>query len=277
MRVWLPIAILCIAPNLILGWDHFGVGGMLFWIGIACLAIAPFTLYCYLRLETLRPVFTVAVLSFMAGLGMSAYNGVKMTINERGMWADRLLADLDALLFFGDPWPYVSWLHFPDWHFVYHWAWGLFICFALFKAREDVRAISGWFILWGLVAPVVQFLVPAAGPVFYDDLGLGDRFAAIPEPVYADYLWALYTSQGTAVGGGISAMPSMHIAAVTWAAIMLRHWTAWAFAFAILVLSVVTGWHYAVDGLVGGALAWAVMALVKRVRLPGTGATSARP
>jgi membrane-associated phospholipid phosphatase len=62
---------------------------------------------------------------------------------------------------------------------------------------------------------------------------------------------------------GISAMPSMHVAtSVLMALYAARHarwagWIMWIFAGLIQIGSVHLGWHYAVDGYLGGIVALA--------------------
>ena len=71
------------------------------------------------------------------------------------------------------------------------------------------------------------------------------------------YLWNFHVNQMPAVGAGISAMPSLHIATVAWIYLVFRsHRSKMAplaglFALYIFALSVALGWHYAVDGFAG--------------------------
>jgi membrane-associated phospholipid phosphatase len=68
------------------------------------------------------------------------------------------------------------------------------------------------------------------------------------------YLYASYQTGDSAMGTGISAMPSMHLAIVTLNACMLtslnRHVgvLAWIYVALIQLGSVYLGWHYALDG-----------------------------
>jgi membrane-associated phospholipid phosphatase len=107
--------------------------------------------------------------------------------------------------------------------------------------------------------------MPSAGPIFYERIGLGERFAALPiQPwvqVTADYLWGNYQSRGAQVGVGISAFPSLHVAGAAWIALTVSLYArrlsivAWSYFAIILVGSVSLGWHYAVDGIAGVILA----------------------
>ena len=87
------------------------------------------------------------------------------------------------------------------------------------------------------------------------------------------YLWNFHANGELGVGAGISAMPSLHIATVTWIYLAFRgHQSRLTpltalFTLYIWALSVALGWHYAVDGIVGAAGAigvqWACLAYLR--------------
>jgi membrane-associated phospholipid phosphatase len=114
----------------------------------------------------------------------------------------------------------------------------------------------------------------SAGPVYYERLGYGPDFAPLMtvlndfntvHPVWAlgvqEALWQSHANAGSI--SGISAMPSMHVASTTLMALYGFRYARWAgcvltgFAVSIMIGSVLLGWHYAVDGYFGAALAWA--------------------
>jgi hypothetical protein len=122
---------------------------------------------------------------------------------------------------------------------------------------------------WILLGTVMALLVPAAGPCYYGritgleqdpfkplmsylssvhDQGLNPAFAV------QEWLWEQYSTNTLIVGGGISAMPSMHVALATLFILLgFRHsrWLGWImtfFGFSILLGSIQLAWHYAIDG-----------------------------
>ena len=72
-------------------------------------------------------------------------------------------------------------------------------------------------------------------------------------------------------GGGISAMPSMHVAVSLWLALVMQayfprlQFLGWAYFTVILIGSVHLGWHYAVDGIVASAIAIAAWLSAPRI------------
>lgn len=157
--------------------------------------------------------------------------------------------------------------------------WIVLVCFCMFLAafsRDDRpngdggagrTYLLGYILIWMFGGNLMALLFSSAGPVFYQNLGLGDHFVPLRatletvhavSPVWAleiqDALWARY-AEGMNVG--ISAMPSMHLATSTLMALYaFRHSRALGLAMCvfvglILVGSVYLGWHYAVDGYAG--------------------------
>jgi PAP2 superfamily. len=70
---------------------------------------------------------------------------------------------------------------------------------------------------------------------------------------------------------GIAAFPSLHVGFQTLAFLWMRRLTKWGgivfgvFAGFIFIGSIVTGWHYFVDGIAGAALAWACYSAARHV------------
>jgi PAP2 superfamily len=209
----------------------------------------------------------------LAGLNMCAFMWTKPLLNYYvAFWADPYLAQFDRLLFVGhDPWTLLSWLNSFATALFYHRAWFAMMIITLLAvltqppSPQKSAVMMTYFLLWSVVGPVIHMLLPAAGPVFFEKLGYGDRFAGMKVPAemteMSDYLWQVYQTGHFGPGSGISAMPSLHIATTVWMVlavyVLARKWT-WAVAIPgalIFLLSISLGWHYAADGIVGGAAA----------------------
>lgn len=244
------------------------------------------------ELPTLRRAFGYALL---LGLAMALHGWAKTMIpHVGGYWADPMLADLDHLLFGQDPWRlfrsealgpllakvYVCW--FPV-------TFGMMGLLA-FSKRDHSVLLTSFLATLVIVGTIGQYLLPSAGPIFYDRIGLGGRFGQLvattdPSVTFlADYLWRNYQGGGANLGTGISAMPSLHVTMAVWTMFAARaFWRpltipAALYAMTIYIYSVASGWHYATDGLVGAALAAAIHGwLGRRARQSEQAAETTRP
>lgn len=214
-----------------------------------------------------------------------------------GFWADPTFAAADHLLFGQDPWRLSHQLlgqFTPVIDRIYAF-WApvnftiLLFLFYLPPSTKRAQALIAYFLTFAC-GTLGQYLGASAGPVFYESIQLGDRFAELPVSPWTatarDYLWANYLNDGALVGAGISAMPSMHVAVALWIALVCRallprlQILGWAYFAIILVGSVHLGWHYAVDGIAASILvpvAWfaaralATTALIKQPQPSATG------
>ncbi len=220
----------------------------------------------------------IAALAFLllAGFNMVSFMWVKTLLNYLlPFWADPLLARADAAIFFGaDPWRMLAPYVFPQAGQVYHPLWFLIMIVLLAiaawapKSLQRSAVLMSYFILWSLAGPLIHCLLPAGGPIFYEAMGYGPRFADItptPETAgVAQYLRATYSTGSFGAGSGISAMPSMHVTMAAWmviasAVIARRALVPVASACGVVaMLSVALGWHYALDGIVGSIVALGV-------------------
>jgi hypothetical protein len=221
------------------------------------------------------------------GLALAIHGWAKSSMPYvTGYWADTLLADLDHAIFGTDPWrlfrsdllkpvyaqAYVSW--FPI-------TFGTMAVLA-FSRRDHTALFDSYLATLIIGGTMGEHLLPSAGPIFHERIGLGPRFAelvATNDPTYslfADYLWKYYQAGGAGLGTGISAMPSMHVALAVWT--LFAAWRIWkplavpAFVYVLIIwgASIASGWHYATDGLAGALIAcaaqWAATRTWKRDR-----------
>jgi hypothetical protein len=216
--------------------------------------------------------FAAVAGAMLAGIDMLFFMWIKPEVTAVApFWADDLFADIDQAIFGTDPWRLFQGmdLTFHAWAYSFFWAVAIMATLVWLLARRPSRerstALLSYFALWSLFGPIGQLLGSAAGPIFYSRVGLGDRFAGleanIPEVTQqiSGYLWNFHITGELGVGAGISAMPSLHIATVTWITLSflglksrLAPLTA-LFALYIFALSVALGWHYAIDGIAGAA------------------------
>ena len=173
----------------------------------------------------------------------------------------------------------------------YHKGWTLMSLGALAlvivspPSRLRRRYITASVLLLFLVGTLSALALSSAGPPYYDQIVHGpDPYAALftylsdvgkHSPLISsegrDVLWTAYRHRVDAFGLGISAMPSMHVATAALAACLAFAVGPWLGLMATLctivvaIASVSLGWHYALDGYVGAALAIAVWWLAGRI------------
>ncbi|MGD8327184.1 MAG: phosphatase PAP2 family protein [Sphingomonadales bacterium] len=195
---------------------------------------------------------------------------------------------LDQKLHFGmDPWRIthaifgsdiatygLNWLY--NMWFGFMW---LSICAVLLATHNNAlrqQYLLSFCLCWILIGSLGAALMSSAGPVYYGNVtgdtavyapllerlqdinaSLEDRFGVSMLTLeIQDMLWRVYSSNGALLGGGISAMPSMHVSIATLMAL-----GAWRvnkklglalslYAALIQIGSVHLGWHYAIDGYV---------------------------
>jgi hypothetical protein len=205
---------------------------------------------------------------------------------------DAFWAHADRLLFREDAWRIAHFLLGTSsllvWQWFYTVAWGLTLIFAsalvALNARPSRVAIfyTAMMATWLIGGVFLAYAMSAAGPIFAHlfDAQLAthfsplrqmlDRSLALNSPVRntQQYLASSLTSHVAAKGGGISAMPSMHLAAATIYVLAARR--SWWFVPAalfwaiIFVCSAYFGYHYWVDGLVAAAVAVSCWITAKR-------------
>jgi hypothetical protein len=210
---------------------------------------------------------------------------------------ERYWADVDAAIFGSDVWQLARLLA-PEWslrfwELSYTAAWGIVTYSAvgmltLYASRRTVFIFfSATFATWLIGGWLVAYAFSAAGPVFAHlaDPSLQERFSPLHDFLAANfaengpirftqrYLEAARFDHNAVKGGGISAMPSMHLGMV--ALLVIAAWRSrWllpaiAFWLVIFIGSGLFGYHYWVDGIVGAAIAgaawWAASAYYREI------------
>lgn len=231
---------------------------------------------------------------------MSSFNAFKqMILPIAGFRFDPLFAAADRLLFLGeDPWrithalfgsPAATSVIDTAYHgWFVPMSLGLMVCAWLPASTYKLRTqyLLSYITMWIGVGSILAFLLPAAGPCFYADVVNGGQdFAPLMEELAADQaaaaplsalafqadLLRMHGGNVLTVGGGISAMPSVHnglAALFAFAAFRVSRKAGWAmagYAALIWIGSIHLGWHYAIDGIVSIALAWGIWTVSGRI------------
>ncbi|MGC4251743.1 MAG: phosphatase PAP2 family protein [Sphingobium sp.] len=148
-----------------------------------------------------------------------------------------------------------------------------------FAAPDSIlarRYLIAYILLWTVQGSLLAFWMPAAGPALHDMMQGGSTpFTALTHELASQDIWLkaqgfgglgaldcqerllkLFGTENFAIGGGISAMPSLHnamsalFALAAWKLRRTMGVIATLYALFIWIGSVHLGWHYAVDGIV---------------------------
>lgn len=226
----------------------------------------------------------------------SIFTAMKMLIPElRPFSWDPAFAAWDRALHGGtDPWRLLHPLLDQPWittaiNACYHlWFFILFAvifwqAFSVANPRLRMRFFLSFVLAWALIGTLAATLLSSAGPVYYervtgDAAPFGPLMASLTaaaevSPVWAldvqEMLWANYSAGKAELGGGISAMPSLHVAMAVLFVLLaasvsrLLAWLFGAFALVIMIGSVHLGWHYAIDGYVSAVIMWLIWGATK--------------
>jgi len=243
------------------------------------------------RFLTLRRVCILLPLFLLIPFFGATFTNLKILIPaiQPFSW-DPTFAEWDRLLHGGRyPWewlqpllgyPYVTSLINAVYHSWFFLTYGIFLWQIVDTRRPRLRMqyLLTFLLAWALIGNAAAILLSSGGPVYFGRVtGLPDPFAPLMDylhhagevaPVPAlgvqEMLWSSYVAKGLAVGGGISAMPSLHVA-IAFSFVLLgaaidRRLALAAGAFTVLILigSVHLGWHYAIDGYVSIPLTWLI-------------------
>jgi hypothetical protein len=192
-------------------------------------------------------------------------------------FADEPLANLDEALHGIEPWRLAHAVMPPSLEpvlyslYLHLWFVQLLGMIVLASFLDDERKRIGYLFAFAVtvifLGTAVRLGGSSAGPIFYDRMDGGTRFADLILALQqssggqgvlkvAEYLYSSYSHDRTTLGTGISAMPSLHVAIAVLNAFFVhslsRFWgrLAWGYATAIMFGSVYFGWHYALDGYV---------------------------
>ncbi|MDJ0943767.1 MAG: phosphatase PAP2 family protein [Kiloniellales bacterium] len=176
-------------------------------------------------------------------------------------------------------------------NFVYHlWFFVLYAVmfwqgFTLADPHLRMQYLLSTVLIWSLLGSLAATLLSSAGPCYYGAVtGKADPFSPlmaylraaaeshyVPAVAVQDMLWADYQAGRLIGAGGISAMPSLHVASsflfvlLGWRTNRILGWATTVFFLFILIGSVHLGWHYAIDGYLAVALAWPLWLLAGRL------------
>ena len=224
---------------------------------------------------------------------IAAFNAFKqMVLPLAGFGWDPILAEADRLLFLGqDGWRVT--------HAVFNSAgatgvidglyhgWfvpmmvGVILCAWLPASTYRLRTqyLFSYIGVWVGIGSILALMMPSAGPCFYGPLvGPSSGFETLMQrlaeqsqqgsPLIAlrnqQMLLSAHGSDAIVMGGGISAMPSVHnalsvlFALAAWKVYRPLGWAFAAYAVAIWIGSIHLGWHYGLDGIVAAILTYAI-------------------
>ena len=204
-------------------------------------------------------------------------------------WDERL-AEWDRILHLGiDPWRWLQiFFTFPLVTFVINFFYNLwffilygviyYLAFSMKNLKLRMQFLLSFVLSWIVLGTIFATVFSSVGPCYYGYL-FPKKNPFAPLMLYLNNanqhfpIWALDTQQmlwnnandkAEMYQLGISAMPSMHVAT----AVLIALWAArinWGlgifgifFTFIILIGSIHLGWHYALDGYIGGLGAYMI-------------------
>ncbi|MDP9362156.1 MAG: phosphatase PAP2 family protein [Acidobacteriota bacterium] len=232
-------------------------------------------------------------LAIFSGLWVHTYGWIKLTIPVlHPRLFDQELWNLGRALFFGySPSMFIHTvfaaprvLRVIDWTYANAFFVSLNIA-GIFMASAPERRLRIAFmnsnsLLW-LIGAWLYVALPSLGPAYrFPEVWLPlapflGRSQTYQRLLMSNYQAVLASLRGTPrpinILFGVAAFPSLHVAFQTLAFLWMRRLTKWGgavfgiFAVFIYIGSIVTGWHYFIDGVAGAALAWACYAAAQRV------------
>ena len=291
-RVFLPY---------IAAWAALALLTILLWMFVEIARLAPTRVDRPIQL-TLRRMIAQHKLVLIPGLifptFLGAYTWAKSSIPFAvGYPWESFWADADHALLGADAWRIAHAILpaslGPALTFFYAVVWGFGLAIGgmvvgIFGGRRLIATFfTALMLSWFVGGFLMAYALSAAGPVFAHlaDPALADRFAPLRGQLVAilgpddiviksqHYLAMGLTVKTALKGGGVSAMPSMHIATAIIFLLAARgtRWMIPAVAFLLLTFfgSVYLGYHYAIDAPIAAIVAVACWSLASRVYCRG--------
>jgi len=291
-KVTMPLETLFhLAPSIALGFLVQGVIGILIRLAFAARrGEVRALLATYRSKDWLVDTFRLALCS---GLWVHTYGWIKLAVPvlhprlfDQELWAlDRALCfgyspNVFLLTIFSAP----RWLRVVDWTYANVFFASVNIT-GIFMASAPARRLRVAFMnsnvmLW-LIGAWMYVALPSLGPaycfpeVWIPLAPLLARTQTFQRLLMSNYEAVLASFHGVSrpinILFGIGAFPSLHVAFHTLAFLWLRRLTKWGgplfgvFAVFIFIGSIVTGWHYLIDGVAGAALAFLCYIAAQRV------------
>ena len=223
-------------------------------------------------------------IALFSGVFIHTYGWIKLAVPLlRSRLFDQELWDLDAMLFAGySPSEFFltlfsapSVLRAIDWTYANVFFASLVIASVFFgsspSARLRIAFMDSNVLLW-LSGAWLYVALPSLGPayrfpaVWLPLAALLDRTQTLQRLLMTNYQNVLQFARGVGrpvnVLFGVAAFPSLHVAFQTLVFLWMRRVWRWGgivfgvFVVTILIGSIVTGWHYLIDGVAGILLAW---------------------
>ncbi len=241
--------------------------------------------------DTAERLLGIPLFVFGTVLAFDVYGAFKQAIPRIVPYRwDAPLARIDWLLHFGrDPWTLTGWIPTDSVAFALiekayaAWFMSLILTVLIVATWAPLRVRARFFIAMTVTLMVggtlAAILFASGGPVYFTEFTSDpERFASLLGYVAGsgaregqEILWEAFATGSDKLYGGISAMPSMHVAMVVLMALASYAWcraggvVVAGYGALILVGSVHLGWHYAVDGYASILLAAAAWALSGRL------------
>ena len=236
--------------------------------------------------ERIRSRAALLLLPFLVlPLFLAGYTAAKTAIPFLvGFSWDVFWTAADKFIFGDDAWRIaqgwlgVTWMPVYAWFYTVVWGGAFLGTAALVAINAKAERVGVFFtsmlLTWIIGGWLMALVFSAAGPVFAHlfEPQLAERFSGVGRSIAANlptdnslrltqrYLALSINSHVAMKGGGISAMPSMHLGAASIYIFAARK-TKWLipavlFWLTIFVLSGYFGYHYWVDGLAAAVIAW---------------------